>query len=273
VSRKNWKSNDLLIKAFNELHLSIDHAYYGEIHSFEGANSLPVNRLYFNLDETGEIFWSESKKVLEKGSIAFIPYNIPLSYKFSGGRMVAFHFNLEIFPKADLFADQTECFIFSEPEVCKKIYDTMFRFSSLKELLAIQLEIISISSRYLNKDLNFFEKQVQLRTKHEKLLGLIDRHLDAELNVEKLANLMGTNRNQLSKSFNRDVGFPLKKYLSQQLVRKSSKLLLESNAVKTVAENLRFSDEFYFSRFFKKHTKMSPSAFKRLSGVSNISMS
>ena len=55
----------------------------------------------------------------------------------------------------------------------------------------------------------------------------------------------------------------LKKYIDENIIRLSQqKLLLTDMSIKEIAYSLKFSDEFNFSHFFKKHTGMSPRDFR-----------
>ncbi|NSW89572.1 MAG: helix-turn-helix transcriptional regulator [Firmicutes bacterium] len=47
------------------------------------------------------------------------------------------------------------------------------------------------------------------------------------------------------------------------IIHKAKEELLTSNSsIKEIAYKLKFSDEFYFSRFFKKHTGIPPSKYR-----------
>jgi AraC-like DNA-binding protein len=67
----------------------------------------------------------------------------------------------------------------------------------------------------------------------------------------------------LSKNFKRDTGMTLKEYFDSQLLRNAKqKLLLSDASVKEIAYSLGFNDEFYFSRFFKKHEGIAPREYR-----------
>jgi AraC-like DNA-binding protein len=48
-----------------------------------------------------------------------------------------------------------------------------------------------------------------------------------------------------------------------RLQRAADRLLLSDDQLGTVAEQLGFSDQFYFSRLFKKYFKLPPLAYRR----------
>ncbi|UKI34755.1 MAG: helix-turn-helix domain-containing protein [Lentisphaeria bacterium] len=66
-------------------------------------------------------------------------------------------------------------------------------------------------------------------------------------------------RSTLSRSFSRDTGITLKKYISHQLQLQAALLLRESRlSIKEIARKLNFNDEYYFSHFFKRESGVSP---------------
>ena len=111
TSAAPWKPHLQLLKASQGLRMQISHAFSGVTPGYHGQDCFPINRLYWALDDCGEIRWQQSKKSLRliPGSITFMPPQIDLEYKFNKGRMVALHFNLEIFSGLDLFAQEKQC--------------------------------------------------------------------------------------------------------------------------------------------------------------------
>jgi len=81
----------------------------------------------------------------------------------------------------------------------------------------------------------------------------------------KLLNCVinNTTRDALSKSFKRDLGISLKQYLNNRIISEASILLKTDLIVKEIAERLGFRSPFYFSRFFKKQAKISPTVFRK----------
>jgi AraC-like DNA-binding protein len=259
----HWLQSNFLMNIFNEVHLKINHAYFGRVPEFKGLNTLPINRLYLALETCGTIQWGKQKEInLTPGSITFMPYNIPLSYSFQPGKMIAFHFNIEIFPNSDLFYGERNCLQLHNQQICENVFETIKNCKNINDILSIQQNLILLSSKFLDKDFSFYSKHLGLIKKHKRLINYIDHNLDANLTVDSVATYLDFTRDQLSKSFKRDLGFPLKKYISHLIIRKASEQLLLNKSVKEVADELKFSSQFYFSRFFKKHTNISPSLYK-----------
>ena len=90
------------------------------------------------------------------------------------------------------------------------------------------------------------------------------RHLSAALTVEELAARRGVSRETFSRRFAAVCGMPPKVFLSRMLLDRAAELLLRSDRrIGEIAVELGFSSEYYFSRFFRKHTGVAPLAFRR----------
>lgn len=94
-------------------------------------------------------------------------------------------------------------------------------------------------------------------------LELMNLRCNAELTVNELAEYEGMSRGAFSREFARRFGIPPKQYLERMLMRRAETLLRQPGMnVRTTAEKLRFSNEFYFSRFFRRHAGVSPNEFR-----------
>lgn len=98
----------------------------------------------------------------------------------------------------------------------------------------------------------------------EPVFDLIESRLGADLLVEDLAAAMKLPVHTFSMAFSRSVGFSPKTYLTRRLNQEAIKLLIQSDApVKEVAFRLKFADEYYFSRFFKKMNGVPPATYRQ----------
>lgn len=100
-------------------------------------------------------------------------------------------------------------------------------------------------------------------TAFEPELSYIQAQGSAATTVEELAALRGFRREVFTRKFTAAVGMPPKQFLSRYLMNRACDLLLREDArVREVAFELGFSNEYYFSRFFKKQTGIPPRDFK-----------
>ncbi len=96
--------------------------------------------------------------------------------------------------------------------------------------------------------------------------GEVARYLEnnflEKITITELCFLFGTNKTTLTKDFHRLMGMTVTEYIAHLRLREAKRLLREGTAnVTEIAERLNFSSVHYFTRFFTKHEKMSPSAY------------
>ena len=100
----------------------------------------------------------------------------------------------------------------------------------------------------------------------EPVMRYIREQVSAETQIEDLAGMLGCSGDLFSRRFHAVFGESPKKYLQKELFFRAALLLVDPGMnVKEVAGALGFSSEFYFSKFFKRLSGMSPSEYRRRS--------
>ena len=85
------------------------------------------------------------------------------------------------------------------------------------------------------------------------------------------ADLLSMSLNNFSKRCTRYFKKPPSALIQERIVLEAKKKLhLTRQSIKEIANALNFEDEFYFSRFFKKFTKVSPQTFRDKTGISIV---
>ncbi len=85
-----------------------------------------------------------------------------------------------------------------------------------------------------------------------------------DFNVTALSQLLGLHHNYFSVIFKRATGIsPVKAIALHRLQNAAKMLKFTDNKVRDIAHSSGFSDEFYFSRAFKKHYKLSPDLYRK----------
>lgn len=83
------------------------------------------------------------------------------------------------------------------------------------------------------------------------------------------AALLGLSPNAFTKRCTRYFGKSPSRLIQERVVLEAKKKLhLSRQSIKEIAYSLNFEDEYYFSRFFKKMTKISPQLFREKTGIS-----
>jgi AraC family transcriptional regulator of arabinose operon len=89
-------------------------------------------------------------------------------------------------------------------------------------------------------------------------------HLREPLNIATLAALVNLSRSHYSTSFRRVTGYAPLSYLNHLRMQRAVQLLNATElSIKEIGDQLGFSDQFYFSRAFRKVHNHSPSEHRR----------
>ena len=95
----------------------------------------------------------------------------------------------------------------------------------------------------------------------------LDRHFAEPVRLRDLAGRLDMTEQHLCKCFSGYFGVSPKHYIIRLRIHYATQLLGDdSPSVTQVAEMAGYSDLYQFSRLFKKHTGVSPSAMRRSGG-------
>jgi AraC-like DNA-binding protein len=267
----NMREN--ILKISRNFRLDISHATY-ETLDCQGKNTLPLSRIFLILDAkspnksyiANHSLTPAQKLTLLPSHIYFMPKDQALEYNFYPGiTLIAFHFSMEIFPGIDLFDGDS---LFKKTPASKYLIKKMpelWKASNNLGNTAIFYGLIySILGMFSDKTLRQLKKQRDSMRQFESLMQYVEAKSNAQTSVGELADFCNLPQDTLSKRFIRASGISLKTYLTRLLLRKASQQLISTDLkVKEVSEKLEFSSEYYFCRFFKKHTGMTPNSYRQ----------
>ena len=98
----------------------------------------------------------------------------------------------------------------------------------------------------------------------DRILRYIREEACAETTVQQLAELVAMRHDSFSREFTTTFGMTPKMMLQTTLVRKAANLLQNSAfRIKEIAAQLKFRDEYYFSKFFHRSTGCSPLEYRK----------
>lgn len=130
----------------------------------------------------------------------------------------------------------------------------------LKNLL--EYFLISISREHLSGYLPENNTQTQF-TVNEIIAYLNDKYKE-KITLNELSFIFGTNRTTLCKEFKQATGTTISNYLSNKKLEEAKHLITTTNKTFTeISIELNFESIHYFTRFFKKHTALTPKEFKK----------
>ncbi|MDO5055487.1 arabinose operon transcriptional regulator AraC [Pasteurella oralis] len=98
-----------------------------------------------------------------------------------------------------------------------------------------------------------------------KVCDFISEDLAKNLSIDLLAERVYLSPSRLSHLFKQSLGISLVQWRELQRVSEAKKLLYFSDIpISTLAKSLGYDDPFYFSKVFKRHTRLSPSQFRAM---------
>lgn len=101
-----------------------------------------------------------------------------------------------------------------------------------------------------------------------KCIEFMKGHLREQLTVATLAALVNLSRSHFTTTFRRVTGYAPLSYLNHLRMQRAVQLLNTTGlSIKQISEQLGFSDQFYFSRAFRKLHNHSPSEHRQRYGV------
>jgi AraC-like DNA-binding protein len=125
----------------------------------------------------------------------------------------------------------------------------------------------SIKIKGLSEPIGRVEKDEMM----ERFRLLLDEHFLTLHKPSDYASLLAMTPDNFTKHSTRYFRKTPSQLIQERLILEAKKQLhLTRQSIKEVAYNLKFQDEFYFSRFFKKFTKVSPQAFRDQTGISIV---
>jgi YesN/AraC family two-component response regulator len=103
------------------------------------------------------------------------------------------------------------------------------------------------------------------KVKIDCVANYIDINIEKSFTASELAELVKVTPDYISRLFRKYTGHTLINYIHLCKIARAKTYLIENNvAIKEIANTLSFSDEFYFSKVFKKVEGISPSQFRRI---------
>lgn len=239
---------------------------------WSGRNRMTENRIFViagcSGDNGGEIINHTNggrKHILIPGSVYFIPRDLDLEMTFRPGLLIgAFHFSLELFSSWDVFSGNKACsFKPVELSLIQTFMELMYADDiGVDRTLKLRGICFELAAMFCPRKLSDIEQAHIMNDRYGPMLEFIRNRADAKTSIDDLAEVANINRDSLSRTFSRDASITLKKFLERELVRKAAQMLISGLNVRETAEALEFSSEYYFSRFFSKHTGSPPGRYR-----------
>jgi len=223
------------------------------------------NRLYFVLDGEGIVSNEKNQINLTPGFAYIIPLNTTNDYicKTEIEKFYV-HFRMELFNYKDVF-EITDTYLSGPFDVNKlkfllKKADPSDWISNLAIKAYIIETIVNLSSPLVKLHPGKMEDAL----KYKDVFEYVKTNCSIQLDAKEIANKFNMSANTFQKNFKKDLGISLKEYIITEILKSAKdKILITDLQVREISYVLGFCDEFYFSRFFKKHTGLSPANYRK----------
>jgi len=160
----------------------------------------------------------------------------------------------------------------SHADFCRILADLNKELTASRPFDSIVITLIQL---LLAKSASVRMKRRTRNLKRDEMMELFRELLDKYfITIRKpadYAKLLGLSPNSLTKRCRVYFGKTPSELIGERIVLEAKKKLhLSRQTVKHIAHALKFDDEHYFSRFFKKVTKVSPQTFRKKTGISVV---
>lgn len=227
--------------------------------------SSPFNRLYFVLSGNASINNLHNNLLLKEGHAYIIPLNEAYDYKCENYlNKFYIHFRIEILPGIDLLHNNKKCI--QMPLSVKTMNELveLAKNRTVSDIIKCKGLLLQIIADMIMPITENLYEQAQISNKYSNVYQYINENCFADLRIIDIAKSMNMSSLVLSKNFKNDTGLNLKKLINSKLILKAQELLLTTTmSVKDISYKLRFIDEFYFSKFFKKNTGLPPHVYRQ----------
>lgn len=272
--RQNYNYNYMqLTDMFNYLNFHVSHIFHRSLDSswrFDN-HCHNFNRLYFILDGQGYLYNSKERVDLLPNNIYLIPANSCYNYRCDDYMEKIFiHFNLTVVPQKDLLSNIDRILTFPTTPYEMEYMRGMFENQDIKSAMFLQNYIRALVFDVLEPYSEEISHDIEIYKKYSLLYQYINDHLYADISIADACRYVGFSQAHIGRLFKADTGQTIKEYVTVLIMEKLKyKLLYTKKTIKEIASELRFADEFYLSKFFKKHIGCSPREFRNRHNASS----
>lgn len=226
-----------------------------------------VHHINVNLSGRREVVCRGRIFGLEPGEAWFLPANTPVERRCQGTcEIVYFKFFCECLPGVDPLLDWQD----REPRRMRAINVAEWRTwlengrpLGIASILGLRARLMWWLVQALPELDEVIAQHLANHFRFSGVFQYIEEHLGADLRLADLAEVHGSSPGAFSAAFTRSTGISPKEYLQRRLNQEAIRWVMRPDLkIRDIAEKLRFSDEFYFSRFFQKQNGSPPLRYR-----------
>lgn len=251
---REWRKQDMC-SPYSRLYYVISGMGYLRLHGDGGAEERP--------QQPGNCRAGERLRALRPGYLYLIPNGLSYDY-FCEDRLekVYIHFNVLLQNSLELFSG---CRNLYELPITKEHLEQMKRWMTGRmpeDFFCLQGEVYHAVAAFINAAGVGEKVNRQYSDMVTRLFTLLPG-MKISVSVSEIAQMMNVSDSTLAKHFKKETGMSIGRYREQLIMNRARQLLATGNLpIGEIAEELGFTDQFYFSKYFKQRQKMTPSAYK-----------
>ena len=226
----------------------------------------PYSRLYFVTEGSGQLLSDRERVQLEPGYVYLAPCRLPCGFCSADSvTKLYFHINIILPNGYDLFLKAPSIARLPYPvEKTRQLRALYLSEDPAKHILlkGVRWKVVADFAQEIIS--NRLEKE-NPSTRTARAIAYIHTNLSAGMTVKAVADALFCSETTLETAFRREIGSTVGRYIEDMVLFEAQQLLLSTGkSISEISSILGFSDQFYFSRRFRKHFSVSPKAYRSL---------
>jgi len=226
----------------------------------------PYTRLYFVTGGSGVLYNEEETCLLEPGYVYLAPCGLPCGfYGTDSVTKLYFHVNVILPDGYDLFLKATGfAKIPYETEKTEYLHKLYLSEDPAAHIL-LKAGLWDVVGAFAHRILQNTTRKEAYSARTGQAIDYIHKHLSADLTVKTVADALFCSETTLGTAFRREIGSTVGQYIEDMVFFEAQQMLLNTpRTIGEISSKLGFSDQFYFSRRFRKRYGISPKEYRKL---------
>lgn len=249
-----------------ELRIVSDNAYVELDSSWRHTDSWqPYSCLYLVAEGEGVLTQNGRDVVMRPGNAYLMPAGTKFSYR-CGKRLVKLYFHFNILGRDGLDQLRNLQEIHSVPMRPGELEEMLryYKGEGLAQSMALRHTLYDVVSRLLATYPDERMRQEVYSPVVSRAMEYIQANMSYNLTCKEIAEALFVAEVTLRQKFKKETGSTLRKYI-EDLTLFQGELMLKTTrmSIGQISSKLGFCDQFYFSRRFTAHYKLSPREYRR----------
>lgn len=254
-----------LLPLSNCLNLEFRNFFYG-VSEGDFVTRYPCNRLLFSFGSRGVTTIGAGAETVEfkPGMWLLIPAFLEARHSHRGSRHLSVHFSFSVLRGVEILSFLPGLFHGENAGLAGIAREIVASPDPLRFVCGVQRLCRDVLFEVLNGRPVDLKQLYSGFGKYEKLTGHLRDNCDSRISVADMAEIMNMSEQVFARRFSADTGITPAKFFGRILASRAAELLINTElSGKEIADRMGFCNEYYFSRFFKRHFNLSPSGFRR----------